>query len=140
MTTFVVDACVVAKWFIPEIHTESAVKLLGNSHDLIVPDLLYSEIGSVLWKKVRQKEIDAEIAREIIEGLYEMSLELIPSKPLLSAAFEIAHTLDRSVYDSIYLAAACSVNAQLVTADQKFYKVISESPLKNNIIWVTNLV
>jgi predicted nucleic acid-binding protein len=140
MTTYVVDACVVAKWFIPEIHWESAAKLLEKAHDLFVPDLLYSELGSVLWKKVRKNEIPVVIAQEIILDLQKMPVNVIPSKPLLAAAFDIAHSLDRSVYDSIYLAAACDRAAQLVTADQKFYRVIYGSAFKDNIIWVEDLL
>ena len=139
MTAYVVDACVVAKWFIPEIHSESAAKLLENTYDLFVQDLLYSELGSVLWKKVRKKEIPVAIAQEIIWSLQKMPLDLIPTKPLLAAAFDIARSLDRSVYDSIYLAAACDRAAQLVTADQKFYNVIHGSAFKDNILWVEDL-
>jgi len=139
MTAFTVDACVVIKWFIPEIHTESAVKLIENSHDLYVPDLLYSEIGSVLWKKVRKNEIAVSIANEIIQSIQKMPLELIPSKPLLPIAFDIANSLDRSVYDCMYLAAACDQNAPLITADQKFYNVIHQSKLRDHILWVDDL-
>jgi predicted nucleic acid-binding protein len=136
MSAYVVDACVLIKWYIPEVHTESAVRLLDSEHDFLVPDLLYSELGSVLLKKVRKKEIPLEIAQEIIRSVEKKRFQLIPSKILLSAAFEIAHALDRSVYDSIYLAAACDRDAPLVTADQKFYNVIHRSSFKDNILWV----
>ena len=139
MTSYVVDACVVVKWFIPEVHTQSAVKLLESENDLFVPDLLYPELGNVIWKKVRKKELDVAIAQEILWGMQKMSLEILSSKPLLSAAFDIADSLDRSVYDSIYLAAACDQDTVLVTADLKFYNAIFRSALKDNILWIEDL-
>lgn len=139
MTSYIVDACVVVKWFIPEIHTQSAVKLLDSTHNLYVPDLLYSELGNVIWKKIRKKELTSSIGEEILWSVEKMALDVISSKPLISAAFDIAVSLDRSVYDSIYLAAACDLDTSLVTADLKFYNAISRSALKDNILWIEDL-
>lgn len=140
MSVFTTDACVVIKWFVPEVHTESAVEWLEGGHSFLVPDLLYSELGNVIWKKVRKNEISEKIAKEIIQSLLRMPLELVPSKPLLSTAFDIAYALDRAVYDCIYLAAACHRNAPLITADQKFYKAIQSSNFKENILWVEDTI
>lgn len=53
MSLYVVDANVVAKWFVPERLSEEAVRLLDDKHDLASPDLLWPDIGNVLWKKSR---------------------------------------------------------------------------------------
>jgi predicted nucleic acid-binding protein len=58
----VVDACVVAKWFLPEAHKEQAENLLHDFVDekvtLMAPDILVIEIGSLLWKRsTRIKDI-----------------------------------------------------------------------------------
>ena len=51
----VVDASVVAKWFLPEPHKDKAEKLLrnflGGKVELIGPDLLVAEVGNLLWKR-----------------------------------------------------------------------------------------
>lgn len=66
MKFVVVDASVVAKWYVPEIHTISALKLLDGTFGLCAPDLLPSELGNILWKKVQRGEIGQERAEEII--------------------------------------------------------------------------
>lgn len=63
----VVDASVVAKWFLPEAYKEKAEQLLreflNDQTDLIAPDLIVSEVGNVMWKRSAQrKEISASEA------------------------------------------------------------------------------
>ena len=47
----VVDASVAIKWFVPEIHSDAALRLRGEAYELIAPDLLILEIGNILWKR-----------------------------------------------------------------------------------------
>jgi predicted nucleic acid-binding protein len=47
----VVDASVAIKWYLPEIHSEDALRLIDEERELLVPDLVWSEVGNILWKK-----------------------------------------------------------------------------------------
>jgi len=49
VSVFVVDASVVIKWFVPEIHSEAARRLLAKAHQYLSPDLLFPEVGNVIW-------------------------------------------------------------------------------------------
>jgi hypothetical protein len=57
MSLFVADASVVVKWFVPEIHSDAARRLLMLQHEYFAPDLLFAEAASTIWKKVRRKEL-----------------------------------------------------------------------------------
>ncbi|MGB9858611.1 MAG: type II toxin-antitoxin system VapC family toxin [Moorellaceae bacterium] len=75
MKIIVVDAGVAVKWYIPESQWEAAVELLeraakGDCH-LWVPELVYAEVGNVLWKKCMRGEIDLEDARKILEAVVQ---------------------------------------------------------------------
>jgi predicted nucleic acid-binding protein len=63
----VVDASVVAKWFLPEAHKDKAEKILRDFLDdkveLAAPDLLIAEFGNVLWKRSTQKTKDISPAQ-----------------------------------------------------------------------------
>ena len=60
MSLYVVDASVVIKWFVPEIHSDAARRLMSGPHEYFSPDLLFPEVGNVIWKKVRRGELTAD--------------------------------------------------------------------------------
>jgi predicted nucleic acid-binding protein len=140
MRKVVVDASVAAKWFVPEIHSAAAERLLDPSIVLCAPDLIGPEIGNILWKKVRRGEITRAEAGEILGAFTSLPLEIRPSSALLPAALELAIEFDRSVYDSLYLALAVAEECALVTADAKFHAVLAVSPLAAYIHWVEETV
>ena len=51
MSLYVVDASVVIKWFVPEIHGDAARRLLSAPHEYFSPDLLFPEVGNAIWKR-----------------------------------------------------------------------------------------
>ena len=133
----VVDASVVIKWHLAEIHTEAALRLLGdNAPELHVPDLMLPEVGNILWKKTRRGDLTEEQARGIAHLVAVAPLEIHPSAPLLEAAFEIATRTGRTVYDSLYVALAVHLACRLVTADEKLYNALKDGPLGAHILWV----
>ncbi|SRR5581483_1240579 len=136
MMKVVVDASVAAKWFLPEIHSDAAARLLDPAITLYAPDLIVSEFGNILWKKVRRAEITSVEAGEILHAFGALPLELSPSSALLAPAFELAVRLDRSVYDSLYLALAVAEECAMVTADAKFHSVLAASALAKHVRWV----
>ena len=119
MTSYIVDASVVAKWFIPEENSDKCDALLSDEYELYAPDLLWSELGSILCKKTRSGEIDSEFAQRVLSLMQEAPIEIIPSYGLMDSAYEIAIGASRSFYDSMYLAAGESRETVLVTADKK---------------------
>lgn len=136
MKRIVVDASVAVKWFLPEIHSVAAVRLLETRRELLAPDLLAAEFGNILWKKVRLGEISVEDEREIVRGFRLIPFTVVPSAELLEAALELANGIERSVYDSLYLALAVARKCRLVTADRRFCAAVARSPFSRNILWI----
>jgi predicted nucleic acid-binding protein len=139
MISYIVDASVAVKWYVPEIHSIAAEKLLSGSNDLHAPDLILPEFGNIIWKKIRRTEITSGKGRKIIEAFLRVPLQRHSSELLLEPAFEIANNLGQTVYDSTYLVLAVALNSTMVTADEKFYEAISQSPLGGHILWVEDL-
>jgi predicted nucleic acid-binding protein len=106
MSRFVVDANVAIKWFVPEIHSTEAIRLLSVGCELLAPDLLPAEFGNILWKKTRRNEIQAHQAVEILHALAEVPIALSAASELLESAYLLATKFERSVYDSLYLSLA----------------------------------
>ncbi|MGQ0594619.1 MAG: type II toxin-antitoxin system VapC family toxin [Gammaproteobacteria bacterium] len=139
MSRWVVDASVAVKWFLPEVQSAEAVRLLRDDYLLFAPDLIFAEFGNVLWKKWRRKEIEADVARRILEDFRRFPLEVHSSETLLAAAWTIAEELHRTMYDSLYLALAESKGYRLVTADHKLYNSLKDSRLGPMLLRVEDI-
>jgi predicted nucleic acid-binding protein len=139
VSLFIVDASVAVKWFMPEVHSDAALRLLAQEHTLHAPNLIFSEFANVLWKRVRKNEISKSEAAATLEGLLTLHLQIQPSQPLIPLALEIAAGVNRTVYDSLYLAAAVTLHYPLVTADAKFYRALSKGPFSAHLLWVEDI-
>jgi predicted nucleic acid-binding protein len=137
-TCLVVDANVVIKWHVTEVHTDAAMRLLrDDAPELYVPDLVFPEVGNILWKKVRRGDLTEDEARAIGRLVAAAPLVVVhPSAPLLEAALEIAMRTGRTAYDSQYVALAMQMQSRLVTADEKLYNALKDGPLGAYILWV----
>lgn len=129
--TRVVDASVACKWFIEEVGSPEARKLLSQSDSLIAPDIVIAEICSVAWKKARSGLITPEHAGSIAETIGGVFNTLVPTAALAPQAIAIAMKVDHPVYDCFYLALAEAHDTVVVTADARLLERIRRSPWKN---------
>jgi len=136
MKRVAVDASVAIKWFVPEIHSLDAARLLDEEFVLCAPDLMGPEFANTLWKKARRREISQSEADEILGVFKKLPIEVVPSQVLLEDGFQMAVRLDCSVYDSLYLAVALYQDCPLVTADRKFHSAVAASPFASHVRWV----
>ncbi|MFB2939005.1 type II toxin-antitoxin system VapC family toxin [Aerosakkonemataceae cyanobacterium BLCC-F154] len=139
MNKFVVDANVAIKWVLPEIHTDSALRLLNNSYTLLVPDFFFPEIGNIFWKQVRRGEMSLAEAQEKFAELSLVDFKICASLPLMPLALEVAVRIDQAVYDCVYLALAVTNQCQMVTADERFYNALQGDALANHLRWVVDV-
>ncbi len=126
MTHVVVDASVAVKWVIDEPDSPQAARLL-DGRQLLAPDLLWAECGSVLRTKVRRGLLaaqDAELACRVLRG---SDIQTTPSQSLVAHALSLALRMQHSVYDCLYLALALETDRPLVTADQRFVERVEAS-------------
>ncbi len=140
MTQYVVDVCVAAKWFVPEVYSQNAVRLLSGNHNLIAPDYLLAEAGSVFWKKIRFQEISLENGQQALTAIQHSPIQLIDSKLLLQDAFNLANQAGRSIYDCFYLALAIRENCKMVTSDQKFFNALQGGIWAISLCWVEEIL
>jgi len=129
VSAFVVDASVVVKWFVPEIHSDAARRLLTLAHEYFAPDLLFAETANTIWKKIRRAELTAEHGRQLVEDIGRVAVETVRCRVLAVDAHELANATGRTVYDSLYLALAIRLKTRMLTADERMAAAVTALPI-----------
>jgi len=129
MAKVVVDSSVAIKWFIPESLSSHARRLLDDyesgSLDLLAPDLIYAELGNIVWKKQAVHGLSAEDAGQVIAALSVLNFQITPSAVLLAEAYPLAVSHRRTVYDALYLALSLRERCPFVTADERLVHAVA---------------
>ena len=139
MNRYVVDASVAIKWFLPEIHSEAALRLCPPRYRLHVPALMTLEFGNVLTKRIRRGELTRDEGDAILKELKYLPLQRHADERLFPAAYQLASDTQRSLYDCLYLALAESVDGVMVTADRKFYSSLTGGFYGSRVLWIEDL-
>jgi len=122
----VVDASALAKYILKEEGWREVRKLLEGG--AISVDHIVKEVSNAIWRKcavLKLKDVEVAVRR------YELLVELVRSGVVvleselkyLEKAFRIAIENGVTVYDSLYVAQARELGAQLLTSDQKQVEV-----------------
>jgi predicted nucleic acid-binding protein len=128
VSLFVVDASTVVKWFVPEIHSEAARRLLELPHEYIAPDLLFAETANTIWKKVRRKELTTDEGYHLVADIGRIGVETVSCRALAEDAHALAYATGRTVYDSMYVALAIRLNTRSITADDRLEAALRKVP------------
>jgi predicted nucleic acid-binding protein len=131
LNLLVLDASVAVKWFLQseEPWKIEALGLLdryrAKEFEMVVPDLFWAEFGNVLLKATRQGRCTVAEAEESIRRINALRIPTAPSAALLEQAFVVASQYGRSFYDSLYVALAVSIEATLITADERLANAVA---------------
>ena len=136
MRAYIIDASVVVKWFIPEEHSEPALRIKDSDARLHAPAFLTLEVGNVLSKKRRRGELTAQDAEDIWRAFRRAPIRRHADEMLVLAAFDLAQHTKQSLYDSLYLALAMQLNQSFLTADRKFYNGLRHSEYHGRLLWI----
>ena len=135
----VVDASLAVKWLVEEDDSDKAHAVLQSwvAEDItrIAPYLMPFEVANALHRRVLRGELNVVDSTRMIARLLESRLELHQPPGLHARALQIASQLNQSaVYDAHYLALAESLDCELWTADERFYRSASLS--NDNVRWI----
>lgn len=126
----IVDASVVYKWLIdePGEETKRARKLRDRyargECEMLVPNLLFVEIGNILTWKSSLSSSDLHVAWSL---LLQYKLPVAPSDTqCIENAMDVARTYSISLYDSLYVALAQLKQGEMVTADKKLVGAVNK--------------
>jgi hypothetical protein len=120
VSDFIVDASVAVKWFVAETDSLVADELSASNHRLFAPRLIVAEVANALARKAMAGLMSAAEACVYLRSLPHYFDDVLAVDELMEPALENACAIRHPIYDLIYLEAARRLDAQLITADQKF--------------------
>jgi predicted nucleic acid-binding protein len=141
MKKLVIDSSVAIKWFVVEPLTIQA-RLILNEYQtakltLLAPDLIFAEIGNIVWKKHLYQGLAANDARLIIDAFSTLNFVLTSNAVLLHEAYRLAIDLRHTVYDALYIALSIRENCSFVSADERLVNAVKG--IFSNVFWVGDL-
>ena len=122
MTSYIVDASVVAEFIVGGSYTPNARALFKGAFagDLFsVPELCLAECANVIWKMVRFRGMRPDQAITALRNLKALPLKRAATKSVLGTALAIGLKHDLSIYDSLYIALALRTGNVFVSIDSK---------------------
>ena len=130
----VVDANIVTKWFVDQVHSDRAEQVQASRQRLVAPQLMIAEVTDALRKHVRVGDISVDQARTALASLPRLFSEIVAMEPLADAAIALAGKIEHSAYDCFYLVLAESRSARLVTADARLINRVARTKYKSHVI------
>ena len=124
MNSYVIDASVAVKWFIPDAAVETgvdrALQLLASAQReearFLQPPHWVSEVAAVLVRlapKTAGSSVEALMALAFVKTANDVGH--------YQRAISLALKLDHHLFDTLYHAIALEEKATLITADRKYY-------------------
>lgn len=131
MKNVVIDASVIAKWFLSqeEKNLNIALKIrqdfLSQVISISLPILAFYEVNNLLKTACQSLKIDPGQAKVAYDGFLELAFTIYTSGELFQATLEKAQEVDISSYDAAYLALAEALKSPFYTADEKLFSKAS---------------
>ena len=127
----VVDSSAFTRFLIKEEGWEKLIPYLDPDAEPCSVDLLIVETANAIWKYVeRFKRIDEDQGLNLLERVMRLVeegvLRLESASSYLRRALEISLRYGLTVYDSLFIAQARSLDVKLVTSDRKQVEVAQD--------------
>lgn len=137
--SLVVDAGVVAKWFVAEEMMAEADRLRPLVGSLAAPDFCLVELANIVWKKVRGGILPPDAGQAVTPFLRHSGMRFVPDEALLDGAFDLAREFDHPVYDCLYVAAMDLLEARFVTWDKPLHAKLAGSRFAESVYLLSEI-
>ena len=130
MSKLVIDASTAAKWQLSEESEAGRARDILQDYStgkvtFLAPRIWHYEIANIFNKAVSTKRLTEEEGQQALQALLTLDIEFVEF-PTPVDAYRLARTYQRSVYDSLYLAAAQTNGSPLWTGDRKLYNAVKD--------------
>jgi len=123
----VIDASVIAKWYIVEEDTDKALyirnKYISGDIKITLPDLTILELANAIRFK---KNSTLQDVKDVLDNFNKLQFKIIEvTIDLVQKASEFSYDYNISIYDALYITLADKIGYEFITADEKLYKKVN---------------
>lgn len=142
MKSFVVDASVVLKWYLPdEQGVAQALYLLAefveDNLTLHAPDLIDYEFVNAMWVAGQMGRINLEDRNDAVNNFLNIEIAKTNIKEFSARLLMLATEYNRSCYDAAYLALSDLVESPFVTGDKRLYNAVKDKV--PSLVWIEDI-
>ena len=134
MKSAVIDTSALVKYILPEDHSDTVHRLIGqhrsSSLELTAPEYILTESANVFWKSVVRDNFLPHEAVRALRLLRQVGLLLVPESQLLDDALLFAADTNITVYDALFCVLAHQQQVPLITADLPLVARLRNSPIQ----------
>ncbi|MEM3159659.1 MAG: type II toxin-antitoxin system VapC family toxin [Nitrososphaera sp.] len=125
---YTIDASVLVKAVVDEEHSEKALKIISEQKAVLyAPNILFSEVGSVLYKMSRRGIIERSYAIKAYENLVKLPIEIqAEDLSLFPSVLDMSLKLGLHFYDCLYIQTARKTGSMLLSSDRKLLDIASK--------------
>ena len=122
---YTLDASVLVKLVVEEEYSQNAVKIISDPRAILyAPEIIYHEVGSVLYKMTRRGITDKKYAIKAYENLIKLPIEISSNGwGALPDILEMSLRLGLHFYDCLYIYNAEKTGSTLVSSDRRLLDV-----------------
>lgn len=125
MTTAVLDASVVAKWFIGGAPLREQALSVRRTYRVLAPALILVELANTLWRYLRLDALNLDDVVDAVQ-VVERGATLTADTALVESAQRLSAERDHLVYDCLYAVLAMRERRPLITADLRLIRKLSD--------------
>ena len=119
----VIDASAALKCVFDEAGSDEARRIVVEQ-TLFAPAFIDIEAANALRRRTARRELSADEALQTLAGFRHLPIRRVPDEGLVALALRLGVELGHPVYDCLYLALALETGVDLVTADERFSRVM----------------
>ena len=119
----VIDASAALKCVFDEVGSSEARRVVVEEV-LSAPAFIDVEAANALRSRKARRELDGDEALRVLAGFRRLPIRRVADGGLLALALRLGVELGHPVYDCLYLALALETGVDLVTADERFGRVM----------------
>ena len=136
--TFVLDASVAIKLYVPEEESELALRWIESGADFVAPDIFLVEVAQALLRHSREGRLNSADLFAAVRELGDRIGHPLSSSQLVDRALELAGLLDHRLHDCMYLALAERLGRPVLTADERLVRKVRQRMLAISVVPISD--